>query len=184
MQQQQLAMLEDAMNTRKRIDALTEETDRLKMKLSARTEILNRLQKLSLASASLLGSVDSSSTNTEMSSLQFLSKLDQSTAVNNTNDETEDDQLKLIVGKYLNQILAVLVSFSEENSGNLNILSLMQIENKLNQLFAFAEQKEIIPVTEATESWKKGMAQHQQLFDKINSIFNQAEEETNEEEPK
>ena len=177
-QQQQLQMLQDAMNARKQIDEITEETNKLKERLASRQETLNRLQKLSLATSTLLNSVDSTTNETEPSSLNFLSKLGQSTAISNDNNtEQDEDNTKLIVGKYLNQIMAVLVAYSEENQGPLTILSLMEIENKLNQLFAFAEQKEIIPVTEATQSWKKGMAQHQQLFAQINSILSQDDNE-------
>ncbi|OHT10244.1 hypothetical protein TRFO_04248 [Tritrichomonas foetus] len=116
-----------------------------------------------------------------MSSLQCLTKLDQSTAVKPTDDDEEESQAKLIVGKYLNQLLAVLVDFSEQNQNNMNILSLLQLEKKLSSLFAFAEQKEIIPETEETQGWKKGVAQHQQLADRIMQIMGQDEEDANEE---
>ncbi|KAK8886028.1 hypothetical protein M9Y10_041487 [Tritrichomonas musculus] len=169
-QQQQLALLEEAMKSRKEIELLTEETNKLKEKLTMKQDTLNRLQKLCLASASLLNSVDSTSTETEMSSLKCLTKLDQSTAVVPTENEEEEDQMKLIVGKYLNQILAVIVDFSEQNNGNLNIINLVQLEQKLNQLFAFAESKEIIPRVEESQSWKKGVALHKPLFDKITEI--------------
>ena len=176
-QQKQLALLEEAMKSRKDIEILTEETSKLKEKLSIKQDTLNRLQKLCLASASLLNSVDSSSAETEMSSLKCLTKLDQSTAVVPTENEEEEDQMKLIVGKYLNQILAVIVDFSEQNNGNMNLINLIQLEQKLNQLFAFAESKEIIPKVDEAQSWKKGVALHKPLIDKITEINDQKDEE-------
>ena len=179
--QQQLQLLEDAMSARKNIDVITEETNRLKQKLTERQETLNRLQKLCIAASSLLNSVDSSAEETEISSLQCLSKLDQSTAVSPTEPENEGDEFKLPVGKYLNQILAVLVDFSEQNQNNLNILSLIKLEQRLTQLFTFAEQKEIIPVTDANQSWKKGVAQHKEIFDRVQQLMSQDDEEPAEE---
>ncbi|KAK8833879.1 hypothetical protein M9Y10_037832 [Tritrichomonas musculus] len=179
-QQQQLAILEEAMKSRKQIEILTEETNRLKEKLSSRQEILNRLQQLCLSSATLLGSVDSTSTETEPSSLKLLTKLDQSTAVVPTEDENDDDQIKLIVGKYLNQLLAVIYSIAEEANGNVNIMTLINMEDKLHQLFAFAESKGIIPVTNENQSWKKGVLQHKPISDKIKSIMAEDDQDQNE----
>lgn len=178
-QQQQLAILEEAMKSKKQIEILTEETSRLKEKLSSRQEILNRLQQLCLSSATLIGSVDSTSNETEPSSLKLLTKLDQSNAVVPNEDENDDDQVKLIVGKYLNQLLAVIYSISEESNGNINIMTLINMEDKLHQLFAFAESKGIIPVTNENQGWKKGVLQHKPISDKIKSIMQEDDNDQN-----
>ena len=176
--QDQLAILQDAMNSRKQIELLTEETERLKEKLASRQELLNRLNKLCLAAATLAGSVDSGSSETEPSSLKLLSKLSESNAVEPTEPEDEQDAAKAIVGKYLNQILAVIFSIGEESQGNLNILTLINLEEKLQQLFAFAENKGIIPPTEENQGWKLQFAKHKPIADKIKSVMeNDAAEE-------
>ena len=116
--QQQLQLLEDAMSARKNIDVITEETNRLKQKLTERQETLNRLQKLCIAASSLLNSVDSSAEETEISSLQCLSKLDQSTAVSPTEPENEGDEFKLLVRSG-----EKIESLCPEKTGGLSFLS-------------------------------------------------------------
>lgn len=175
-QQQQLALLQAAMQSRKEIDALTEETNKLKEKIALKQESLNRLQKLSLSSASLVASVDNTSSETEMSSLKCLTKLKQSTAVIPDEKDKDEDEIKLIVGKYLNQLLAVIVDFSQQNNGNLNLITLLQLEERLNQLFTLAEDRDIIPKVKETESWKSLVAQHKPLVQKIAEINDRAEE--------
>ena len=70
-----------------------------------------------------------------------------------------------------NQILAVIVEDIQKANGNMNLISLMDLETKLNQLFAFAEEKEIIPETDDSKGWKKAMLAHQSLFEKIQQLL-------------
>jgi hypothetical protein len=78
---------------------------------------------------------------------------------------------QLIVGKYLHQILSVIAEFAQTHAGNLSIISLLQLESKLNQLFAFAEEREIIPQTDESHGWKKGMLAHQELFAQLQKVL-------------
>lgn len=170
-QQRQLAILEDAMKAHKRIEAITEENEKLKETLANHQAVLNRLQNLSLAAATLLGSVDSTATETEPSSLQCLAKLDRSEAVVPTNKDEDEDAVKLIIGKYLNQILAVIVQNIQECQGKMDIISLLKLETTVNQLFQFAEEKQIIPETDENNGWKKAMNMHQKLFAQIQQLI-------------
>jgi hypothetical protein len=113
--------------------------------------------------------VDSSASETEPSSLQCLTKLDQSNAVVPTEPENIEDAPKAITGKYLNQLLAIVVNGLQPTDGPLTILSCLKLELSLAQSFAFAEQKSLIPATDATRSWKKGMKSHEQLFQLLKS---------------
>lgn len=171
--QQQLALLQNAMKTHAQNELIAQEDARIKERIAIQQDTLNRLQKLSLASASLLSSVDSTAPETEISSLKCLAKLAQSTAVTPETDKEDEDQVKLIVGKYLNRILASMVDFIEHKQGPLNILSMLELEDKIGQLFAFAEENEIIPETKEgkKDSWKTYRAQHQQLRTKITELL-------------
>lgn len=175
-QQRQLAILEEALKTRKRIDAIQEENDQIKESLATKQAILARLNQMSLAAASLIGSVDNTAETVEPTSLACLSKLDQSNAVVGEKEEEEEDTTKMIAGKYLNQILAVIVDDIQKGNGGLNLISLMDLETKLNQLFAFAEEKEIIPETDGSKGWKKAMIAHQGLFEKIQGLLGSQEQ--------
>ncbi|KAH0790184.1 hypothetical protein GPJ56_005920 [Histomonas meleagridis] len=168
--QQSLNILQNAMETKAKIDAMNEENNRIKEKLARSQETLQRLQNLCIASASLIDQK-----NIEPSSLKYLSKLSDSTAVVPNKTKDEEDQTKLIIGKYLNQILAVIVDFTEQNS-NPNILSMLQLENTLYQLFKFAEEKELVPKRADNEGWKQGMAVHGALAEQILNTLENDEE--------
>lgn len=182
-QQRQLAILEEALKANKRIEAINDENEKLKETLASRQAVLNRLQNLSLAAASLLGSVDSTAKETEPSSLECLAKLDRSDAVVPKDNEEDEDSVKLIIGKYLNQLLAVVVQNIQECQGKMDIISLLKLESTINQLFAFAEEKQIIPETDENNGWKKAMLMHQKLFAQIQQLIGGGveEEEANEE---
>lgn len=180
--QQQLALLENAMKTHKRIEEITEENEKLKEKLATRQATLQRLQKLTLAAASLLGSVDSTAPETEPSSLACLSRLNESSAVLPVEDETkEDDSVRMICGKYLNQLFTTIVDDICSSDNNMNLLSLLELGRKLNKLFMFAEEKQIIQPTDMDKGWKQGMVLQEQLRAKIGQVFEHGEEEEAEE---
>ncbi|EAY02982.1 hypothetical protein TVAG_325540 [Trichomonas vaginalis G3] len=172
-QQEQIAILQKAMETHKRVEQLQEENDNLRRQIQDKQEVFERLSQLALSSASLLGSVDSSSPVTEMSSVKCLSKLEESSAVSAEDEKPEEDPVKLIVGKYLNHLLAKLVEFSEKNQEQIDIFALQEIEEEMAQLYQFGEEKQIIPPTKPTEGWKKNVAVHQALFEKLQSLINQ-----------
>lgn len=163
-EREQLAQLEGVMEAHKRVMSLNEENEKLKEKLAARQEILNRLQKLTIAAASLVGSVDSTSPETEQSSLQCLVKLEQSTAVSPDSPEPEEIGVEMIIGKYLNQVLAVIVEATQEANGEMDLISLIQLAMKLKQLFLLAEEKDIITTTEEGKGWKHGMAMLERII--------------------
>jgi hypothetical protein len=135
--------------------------------LALRQATLQRLQQLSLAAASLLSSVDSTSPQTEPSSLQVLAKLPHAVAVAASQGPKDEDQVKAIVGKYLNQLLVLIVQSSKQGEQGLNIISLVDLELKLHERFAFAEQHDIIPKTGDTVGWKNGAKAHQPLYEQI-----------------
>ena len=170
-QQEQIAILQKAMETHKRVEQLQEENDNLIRQIQDKQEVFERLSQLALSSASLLGSVDSSSPVTEMSSAKCLSKLEESDAVNGENDHFEDDQVKIIVGKYINHLLSKLVDFAERNPEQIDIFGMQEIEDEMSQLYIFGEDKKIIPTTKPTEGWKQSAAVHHQLFEKLHSYI-------------
>jgi hypothetical protein len=163
-QQEHMRLLQEAMNSHKHAQAVASENGRLLELLASRHGTLKRLQQLSLASAALASSVDSSAGQTEPSSLQCLAKLGQSSAVVPVEEEKVEDTSKLIAGKYLNQLLAVVVNGIQESEGEPNIATLLQLEQSLGQSFAFAEEKELIPTTDENHSWKKGLKAHAPLL--------------------
>ena len=177
MQQEQLAMLQKAMESQKKVEALQEENNKLREQIAKNQLVFDRLSKISLASASLLSSVDSSAQETEMSSLKCLSKLEESTAVVPDEEKPEDDQVKAIVGKYLNHLLVNIVDFAEQNQGPIDIFSMEELENTMAQLFQFAETKGIIPERKETEGWKKSVITHKALFQKLKDILSQKSEQ-------
>jgi hypothetical protein len=163
-QQEQLRLLSEAMNSHKKAEAVASENGRLTELLASRQLTLKRLQQLTLAASALVSSVDSSTTETEPSSLQCLVKLDQSTAIVPIEEEKVEDSAKVITGKYLNQLLATVVSALDQTQGNPSIVSFLKLELSLHQSYNFAEQNQLIPVTDENRSWKKGMKSHEKLF--------------------
>ncbi|EAX95491.1 hypothetical protein TVAG_222880 [Trichomonas vaginalis G3] len=169
--QQQLNILQKAMEKHMKVEQMEEENDKIRQQIQTRQETFERLNQLSLAAATLLGSVDSSAPVTEMSSAKCLSKLEESDAVNGENDHFEDDQVKIIVGKYINHLLSKLVDFAERNPEQIDIFGMQEIEDEMSQLYIFGEDKKIIPTTKPTEGWKQSAAVHHQLFEKLHSYI-------------
>lgn len=171
MQQEQLAMFQKAMDAQKKVEEIQEANNKLREQIEKNQLIFERLSKLSLSSATLLSSVDSSAPQTEMSSLKCLAKLDESSAVVPDDEKEEDDQVKAIVGKYLNHLLVNIVDFAEQNQDKVDIFSMEELENTMAQLFEFAETKGIIPKRAEGEGWKKSIAAHKETFEKIHNIM-------------
>jgi hypothetical protein len=167
--QQQLALLQQAMESQHHTEEVNAANDKLRVALALRQATLQRLQHLSVATASLLNSVDSTSTQTEPSSLQILTKLPHAAAVDASQDPKDEDQIKAIVGKYLNQLLGLIVQSSKQGQQGLNVISMVDLELKLHQRFAFAEEHDIIPKTDDKTGWKKGTKAHQPLYEQIAS---------------
>lgn len=160
-----------AMETHKKVQELTEANNKLRQQIQERQEIFERLSQLTLSSAALLSSVDSTAPVTEMSSVKCLSKLEESSAVNGEDEKKDEDQVKLIIGKYLNHLLVKLVDFAEKNPEQIDILGMQDIEEGMAELYHFAEDRGIIPETKPTDGWKQSVAIHQQLFEKLKSIM-------------
>jgi hypothetical protein len=169
--QDQLALLKNATEIHHRIQATLEDNSRLQYKLASQREVAARLQQLTLAAAGLMGSVDSTVPETEPSSLKTLAKLDQSSAIAPIDEPPATDEGKLLTGKYLNQLLTVLVEFAEQNQEDWNVVSLSQLEQKYKALFAFAESKEIIPASAPDKGWKKKFQVREPFYAKINELL-------------
>jgi hypothetical protein len=75
--------------------------------------------------------------------------------------------MKRLVGKYLSRLLSLIAANLRQKREDLNVVALLQIEAKLNEMFKFAEDRQIIPRTEPDASWKKGMLAHNELFAKL-----------------
>ena len=176
MQKEQLALLQKAMETHKQVEAMQEVNSRLREKVQQRQEIISRLSKISLSTASLLNSVDITSKETEMSSLKCTKKLCETTAFTQEIPQNDDDQIKLIIGKYLNQLMVVLFDFVEQHPGSVDIFAMKELETKMSQLFGFAESKGIIPQTESADGWKRAVQLHQILFQKIEQMMQKEEQ--------
>lgn len=166
--EQQLEALNGIIETKNKIEALREENAALKEKLRANLQTIDDLHKLDLAAASLITS------SIDATSLKCLSKLDQSATVvpNRSKDEdSNNDQSKMIIGKFLNHLLTMVADFAQQNKDNCNIFTIYELEKKLTQMFQFAEDKELIPETEENEGWKKNNAVHEQFFNQIKSLL-------------
>lgn len=174
-QEQQIQALKKALEAQKNIQAIQMENDQIRQKIDRRQDDFERLSKLTLSAASLLNSVDSSAKETEISSVKCLSKIEESSAVTGEEKE-EDDQVKQVVGKYLNELLVTLAGFASANENTVDIFTMEKIEEALNQLFKFAEVKQIVPPTKDGEGWKTSLASHQAIFAKIHEIMGQKEE--------
>jgi hypothetical protein len=160
-----MALLQQAVESQHRAEALADENAALREELARKFGILQRLQKLTVAAASLLGSVNAAVT--EPSSLQILAKLPSSAAVTPPPDADDDHNMKMVVGKYLGRLMSLIADNLRSNAKDLNVLALFQIEAKLNGMFKFAEERQIIPTTEPDAGWKKGMLAHHELFTQL-----------------
>ena len=159
---------------REAVDALAEikhENEKIQETIALRQETFGKLTDLSLAAAQLIGAIDSGVPEVETSSLQCLSKLDKSTTIVPNKPEDEADASPQIGSKILNQILVMVAEFSQQP--NLNLISSVQFEQKLNKVFEFAEKKSIIPTVKNNESWKALTQSHLLLYQKLNSINEQ-----------
>jgi hypothetical protein len=111
--------------------------------------------------------VDSTSPQTEPSSLQVLTKLPHAAANNGLQEPKDDDQAKAIVAKYLNQLLELIAQSSKQGQQGPNIVTMVDLELKLHERFAFAEKHDIIPKTDDKTGWKKGTKAHQPLYERV-----------------
>lgn len=167
----------------KKIEAMTEENETLREKLALRQATLKRLEKLTLAATMLLDTVDSTADQTEMSCLSCLSRLDKSSAVNPTEDEAEEeDTAKLIVGKYLNGLLATIFDDVCKRSGTMDLVALLGLAEKLEKRFVLAEKEELIPMTEENQGWKEGVQLQKKILKALSGAAAPAEEEDGDEE--
>lgn len=171
----QNSLIMKAMETHKKVEQITEANNKLRQQIMERQEIFERLSQLTLSSAALLSSVDSTAPVTEMSSVKCLSKLEESSAVSGEDEKPEEDAVKVIIGKYLNNLLVTLVEFAEKNPEQIDILGMQDIEEGMAGLYEFAEEKGIIPETKPTEGWKQSIAIHKQLFEKLTAIMSAKE---------
>jgi hypothetical protein len=165
--QGELALLQGLVASQRRVEEITSSTEKLRLSLAARAETIKRLQQLSLATASLLSSVDSTAASTEQSSLQVLTKLGSATAVTPEDDEAEPDLTKVINGKFLSQLMGLVAEAARAEKGEVGIVPLIQLELQLNELLKKAEEKEIVPRTQDKRGWKKRIADHQPIYDQI-----------------
>lgn len=169
----QLASINAAITS---LDQLAVENQDIQDLLALRQESFNRLYDLSLATAQLISAVSSNIPEAAESSLQCLSKLNKSSAIVPTQPE-ETNTNSIIGGKYLNQILALINEFAQQP--NPNLITAVELEQRLNQVFEFAEKKEIIPPVPEDQSWKLLRQKHIPLYNKINALGQ--EEESSEE---
>jgi hypothetical protein len=163
----QLAIVQELMESQRHVEEINAANESLQIVLATQSGTIKRLLQLSLASASLLSSVDSTASQTEISSLQILSHLQYSTAMTTESDEEEADSIKIVTGKFLNELLALVVQGITKESGGVELISLIQLEFLLNELLKEAENKELIPKTNPNASWKKNVAKHQPIYDQI-----------------
>jgi hypothetical protein len=175
----QMDLLKNLMDSQRHVAEIMSTNENLQLSLSLRGRTIDRLQQLTIASASLISSVDSTSAETEPSSLQVLSRLGSSTAIT-PEDEPEPDFTKEIAAKLLNEILAVVVKALQERKGSLSIIQLSQLELQLSQIVRSAETKEVIPKTEDGTGWKKRAAMHQPIYAQIAKITKASQEDPSE----
>ena len=137
---------------REAVDALAEikhENEKIQETIALRQETFGKLTDLSLAATQLIGA----------------------TTIVPNKPEDEADASPQIGSKILNQILVMVAEFSQQP--NLNLISSVQFEQKLNKVFEFAEKKSIIPTVKNNESWKALTQSHLLLYQKLNSINEQ-----------
>jgi hypothetical protein len=152
------------MESQRHVEEINAENEKLRIALATRADTIKRLQQVSLASAALLTSVDSTAPQTEPSSLELLSRLQFSPAVSPPSDEAEPDFSKAITGKFLSQLLALVAQGTTKDSAEVGIIHLLQLEMSLNELLKTAEEKELIPKIQPNASWKKRATAHQPLY--------------------
>lgn len=180
-QEQQLAALKNALETQKRVSEIEAENNKLRDKISRKQDTLDRLSKLTISATALLGSVDSSSKETEISSVKCLSKIENSSAVSEEDLKEEEDPVKAVVGKYLNEVLSVIARISAQVENEVDIFSMEELEITLGKLFEYAEQRQIIPTTKDGQGWKQSLYKHQAIFEQIHNIMGQQQQPTSDE---
>lgn len=169
-QQQQLEIINGIVQAKSRIEAIREENRQLKEKILARVAINSRLQKLSLAAASLIAAAPSDPT-----SLKCLAMVDRSAAVAQEKGDEEESNLQNVAGKFLNQMLSVVADFAQQEKESFTIFSMLELEKKLAQMFQFAEDNDIIPKTDDGEGWKGQKAAHDEIANQIQAILDGAD---------
>jgi len=162
----QLALLQEAMDSQRHADEVMSANENLRLSIALRQSTLDDLQKVSLAAATLLSSVDSSSPQTEPSSLRILTNLPQSGVLDPAKDENSGDPFKGLIGKYLSQLLS-LIKTSTCTKGGPNLLSMIDLELTLQKKFVFAEERNLIPKTDEKGGWKKASASRKKLYETI-----------------
>jgi hypothetical protein len=166
----QLAALQSLMDSQRHLEEVMSTNEKLRVSLAGRADSVKRLLQLSIATASLITSVDSGAPETEPSSLQVLTKLGSSNAVTPDPEDPEPDLSKAITGKFLSQLLALVVQGARQKKGAVGLLDLVALEQELHRLLRKAEDNELIPKTEEKASWKKKSAEHQRIYDQIAQI--------------
>lgn len=139
-----------------------EENEKLRMNIERRSALLERLTKISLSSASLLNSVDSSSKTTEISSARYLSLLNESSALEDKEETLDED--KEIMGRYINTLIAKIGSFCSENEETIDSNGILKLSLALMKMFKFGEDRGIIPLSSDTESWKMKISEIYELL--------------------
>jgi hypothetical protein len=171
----QLEILQSAVESQHRAEEINAANDALRISLALRQESVQRLHRMSLATAALVGSVDSTSPRTEQSSLQLLTKIPISPGIDQSKEvKTTDSQFKGLIGKFLNQLLAMVAQASKQGQQKLNLVTMIDLELKLHERFAFAEEHNLIPKTDENSGWKKGTAARKGLYDQILTIKGEA----------
>jgi hypothetical protein len=165
--QAQIAFLQELMASQRHVEEVNTTNEKLNQSLAARSETLRRLNQLSIACASLLPSIDSSSPKRDPSSLQVLSRLSYSEAIAPVDEESEPDLSKTVIGEFLNQLMTLIVQGVRNEKGTLGLLTLVNLEMAMNELLMAAEKKEFIPKTDAKGSWRRKVVEHQPIYEQI-----------------
>jgi hypothetical protein len=122
---------------------------------------------LSVASAALIGSVDSTALQTEPSSLQILTKLGTINCLSTESDDDQPEQSKSASGNLLNELIGLVVDSTRQEKGEVGLVSLIQLELRLNALLRKAEEGQLIPRTKEDMGWKGKVNRHQKIYDEI-----------------
>ena len=158
----------DIQQTLKEIDELKKEQQKLIETLAIQQESLKNVTDLSLNSASLINAIDNPNQEMQTSSLLTLSKLSNSKFLNN--DTLIESSFALTAGKYLNQIMTLIVDSTLRSEHPPNLLSFIKLENRLSAIFSFGENKGIIPKTDSPKGWKGQVLRHEPLYRNIASL--------------
>jgi hypothetical protein len=169
----QRALVQEAANSRRRACELTAENHKLSESLALRRPVLQGLHSLLLTAIPLLSSVDSDSTDVEPSSLRLLTKFGRLPAM----AADAPPAAAAIVGKYLNELLDVIVDFIRKNRLDLNAVVLFELENRLHQMFARAERQQLIPATDQQHGWKKAVLRHEVCLQRLQDMLDAAAEQ-------